>query len=311
MRRGGLATAALGLMWMVWPSPEADRWYSPRLEHPAYAARRGPRVLVDEGHLNTHTTGALYQPFARLLQRDGFSVMAGEGRVTPQMLRSADVFVTVNPLGYRGLAMHVANLAHLDRAVRFDADAFSSDEIQIVVKWVSDGGRALIVADQAPAGLAAGRLARAFGVEMTNWWAEDRGNAEVTFTRENAGVADHAVTNGRGPAERVRVVTTFAGQALEPPPSADVLLRFSDAAREYPYHRSREDEGRSAAGLAQAVALRYGRGRVVVLGDAAALTAQRIDVAGAAPILIGLNRAGADNQQFALNIIHWLIGLIG
>ena len=47
-----------------------------------------------------------------------------------------------------------------------------------------------------------------------------------------------------------------------------------------------------------------------VVGNAAALTAQRIDVAGATPILIGMNRAGVDNQQFALNIIHWLIGMI-
>jgi hypothetical protein len=301
MLRAGLTMAVAGLTWMVWPSQTVDRSYAPLLEHPAFAAGARPRVVVDEGHLNAHTSSGGYRAFARLLQRDGFRVMSSEGRITAAALRGADIFVTVNPLGYIGLAQHLANLAHLERAVRLNADAFDADEAQRVAEWVAAGGRALIVADHAPAGLAARRLALSFGVEMTNWWAEDRSRSDITFTRSNGGVREHPITIGRTSAERVNAVMTFTGQALKPPPGASVLLQFSASAREYPFRRSRDEEGRSVAGLAQAVALPYGRGRVVVLGEAAALTAQRI----------GMNRRDVDNQQFALNIVHWLMGLIG
>ena len=311
MLRAGLTMAIAGLSWIVWPSQTVDRSYAPLLEHPAFAAGARPRVVVDEGHLNAQTSSGGYRAFARLLQRDGFRVMSSEGRITAAALRGADIFVTVNPLGYIGLAQHLANLAHLERAVRLNADAFDADEALRVAEWVAAGGRALIVADHAPAGLAARRLALSFGVEMTNWWAEDRSRSDITFTRLNGGVREHPITIGRTSAERVNAVMTFTGQALKPPPGASVLLQFSASAREYPFRRSRDEEGRSVAGLAQAVALPYGRGRVVVLGEAAALTAQRIDAADAASILIGMNRRDVDNQQFALNIVHWLMGLIG
>jgi len=311
MLRAGLTMAIAGLSWIVWPSQTVDRSYAPLLEHPAFAAGARPRVVVDEGHLNAQTSSGGYRAFARLLQRDGFRVMSSEGRITAAALRGADIFVTVNPLGYIGLAQHLANLAHLERAVRLNADAFDADEALRVAEWVAAGGRALIVADHAPAGLAARRLALFFGVEMTNWWAEDRSRSDITFTRSNGGVREHPITIGRTSAERVNAVMTFTGQALKPPPGASVLLQFSASAREYPFRRSRDEEGRSVAGLAQAVALPYGRGRVVVLGEAAALTAQRIDAADAASMLIGMNRRDVDNQQFALNIVHWLMGLIG
>jgi hypothetical protein len=308
--RAGLAIAAAGLAWMLWPSQEADASFAPFVAHPAFTARPRPRILVDEGHLNTHTSGGSYRPFARLMQRDGFAILPSEGRITADILRGGEIFATVNPLGYKGLAQHLANLAGLERAVHFDADAFTDAETRALATWVSNGGRALIIADHAPAGLAARRLAKAFGVEMTNGWAEERGSGEITFTRANGGITEHPIMRGRNDTETIHSMTTFTGQALSVPPGADVLLRLSPEAREYPFRRSREQEGRSAAGLAQAAALAYGRGRVVVMAEAAALTAQRIERPGAPPLLIGMNRDSSDNRQFALNIIHWLMGLL-
>jgi hypothetical protein len=116
--------------------------------------------------------------------------------------------------------------------------------------------------------------------------------------------------DGRSEAERVDLVMTFTGQALRPPPEASVLLRLSPAAREYPFRQSTEAEGRSAAGLGQAVALRRGRGRVVIFGEAAAISAQRIAVPGGPPILLGMNRPGVDNERLVLNTVHWLMGLL-
>ena len=85
------------------------------------------------------------------------------------------------------------------------------------------------------------------------------------------------------------------------PPGAAVLLRVPVTAVEY------VPEGDSLparpAGSAQGLALEYGRGRVVVLGEAAMLTAQ---VARRQPF--GMNLPDNDNARFALHVMRWLSG---
>ncbi len=75
-----------------------------------------------------------------------------------------------------------------------------------------------------------------------------------------------------------------------------MLLRPADSAEDW-YGEKRI----SAAGRAQGLALKAGEGRVVVLGEAAALSTR-------APF--GLTFPGTDNRQLALNIMHWLSGLL-
>jgi hypothetical protein len=53
--------------------------------------------------------------------------------------------------------------------------------------------------------------------------------------------------------------------------------------------------------------LKYGKGRAIFLGEAAMLSAQ---VTGANQMKFGMNRSGIDNRQLALNIVHWLSGLL-
>jgi len=58
-----------------------------------------------------------------------------------------------------------------------------------------------------------------------------------------------------------------------------------------------------------------GRGRIVVLGEAAMLSAQVLMRPGAdgvsRPVFrMGMNRDDIDNQQFALNVLHWLSGIL-
>jgi hypothetical protein len=56
--------------------------------------------------------------------------------------------------------------------------------------------------------------------------------------------------------------------------------------------------------------LRCGKGRVIVLGEAAMLSAQVIREKGKEPHTPhGMNFPGTDNRQLALNLMHWLSGL--
>ncbi len=61
-----------------------------------------------------------------------------------------------------------------------------------------------------------------------------------------------------------------------------------------------------AGGRSQGIAFIHGKGRVVVLGEAGALSAQFMQ----GNIPFGMNAEGNDNRQLALNIMHWLSGLI-
>jgi hypothetical protein len=103
---------------------------------------------------------------------------------------------------------------------------------------------------------------------------------------------------------------TFTGQSVMPPPHGQLVLRFADTAREYPYRLSRDGTGRRVTGAGQAVALRHGRGRVVILGEAAAWSAQVVTRPDGTTAKMGMNREGVDNAQFVLNVLHWLMGLL-
>ncbi|HKV08293.1 MAG TPA: hypothetical protein VJ725_09155, partial [Thermoanaerobaculia bacterium] len=79
-------------------------------------------------------------------------------------------------------------------------------------------------------------------------------------------------------------------------------LRFGETAVD----RLPPDQTRtaSAAGRAQAIALEFGKGRVIVLGEAAMLTASDgPDGPG------GIDKAEVDNRRLALNGLRWLAGL--
>ena len=100
-----------------------------------------------------------------------------------------------------------------------------------------------------------------------------------------------------------RDVLTFTGQSLKGPPGSVALLRLSATAVD------RKDGVESpAADRSQGVAFALGKGRVVVMGEAAELSAQ---VYGFPPRPMGMNVPGCDNRQLVLNIMHWLSGLAG
>jgi len=58
---------------------------------------------------------------------------------------------------------------------------------------------------------------------------------------------------------------------------------------------------------AQGLAMKFGKGRVIILGEAAMLSAQ---ITGPNGMRFGMNLPGIDNRQLALNIMHWLSGLL-
>ena len=278
----------------------ADPSFDPTVKRPAYT-KKHPRVLFDEAHNNFHTAGGRYKAFADLITSDGYRVSPGSQKFTKETLGGFDILVIANPLGApveQGFA--AAN-----------KPAFTEQECDAVREWVNAGGALLLIADHYPVGEAAGILAKRFGVEMSNAYTDDPANydpqlGQILFSRTNKLLLDHAITRGRNNSERINRIVTFTGQSLTGPKGSVAFLKLADTAVDaLPPERKTTV---SAAGRAQGIALKHGKGRVVVVGEAAMLTAQ---LAGPEKAPFGgLNVRSIDNRQLALNIMHWLSKLL-
>ena len=288
----------LTLLLAVRGQQQADPNFDASVAHPAYTASH-PKVLFDEAHFNFHTTTGRYKPFASLVTNDGYQVTANKVPFSAESLKGFEVLVIAN-----------AGAAQENAADR-TRPAFTDAECDAVREWVRGGGALLLIADHAPAGDAAAILSSRFDVDMSKGFTADPLNYDlatlnpswIRYTRERKNLADHPITRGRNASERVSSVLTFTGQSLKGPKESTALLLLSQSAYDaFDINEPTKATTTSAAGRAQAVALSFGKGRVVVTGEAAMLTAQNQN--------FGLNYPGTDDRQFVLNIMHWLTGLL-
>lgn len=276
----------------------ADPHFDARVEKPTFT-KNFPRVLFDEAHYNFDTTNNRYKPFADLLFNDGYHIAVNRQPFTKTSLATHKILVIVNPLGVEDMDDEGA-----------DGPAFTPAECEVVNDWVRGGGALLFIVDHAPFAAAAEILAKQLGVDMSRSETTDAANSDkkfnlpsvIVYSRENHQLAESAITNGRSDAERVNRVTVFSGQSLKGPQGSEAFLKLADSA-------VNEIDGKSAsaAGRAQGIAFRLGKGRVVMLADAAMLSAQ---VTGSDNQPVGMNVPNIDNRQLALNIMHWLSGIV-
>ncbi len=273
-----------------------------RVTRPAYV-KKHPKVLFDEAHFNVHTSGGRSKAFADLIANDGYRVIPNKEKFEPKKLKGVDILVIVSALG-------------ANREINPEAagnPAFTEEECDVVKNWVHRGGSLLLITDHEPTGAAARNLAKLIGVEMSNGTTMDSApdnhmkgcDGCIRFTRENGLLDDHPITRGRDSSERIRGIENGVGQSLKGPLGSTAFLKLADTA----YDELSGGKKISAAGRAQGIALKFGKGRVVVLGEAAMLAGQ-----GPRPgqkfRRWGLDYPGIDNRQLALNILHWLSGLL-
>jgi hypothetical protein len=279
----------------------ADPNFDVKVAKPAYT-KKGPKVLFDEAHNNFHTATGRYKPFADLITNDGYSVTPGKEKFSAATLKGFDLLVISNAMGAPQMNLPEAS-----------SPAFTPEESDAVRDWVKAGGALLLIADHAPVGGATQVLADRFGVDMSKKFTVDQQNYEkatnnpgfIVYTRESGRLADHAITNGRSAAERVNRIIAFTGQSLKGPADSFALMKLADSAVDAMPGQNTDPP--SAAGRSQGLAMSFGKGRVVVMGEAAMLSAQ---LAGPNRQPFGMNYPGIDNRQLALNIVHWLSGVL-
>ena len=221
----------------------------------------------------------------------------------PFNLRPFDILIIANPLPDRMDSL--TKRAQRDKepfrwSTVATQSAYTVSEISAIRNWVYNGGSLLLILDHAPYGKSGGLLAEVFGVECRNVGTYDSlsldpavdtigGVRDILFTRSNGLIGNHSIMNG------VDSITTYTGESLMGPPKSTVLLHLSSTAYDRDWlPETRQFRNRSAEGRSQGIALEFGHGRIVILGEAAQFR----------PAFV--SRSDRGNWQFLLNILKWL-----
>lgn len=259
---------------------------------PRFAPGKEPKVWLDEAHFNFHTLDGRYASFGKVVQADGYQIAPNQLEFTPAGLAQCDILVIANAL----------DSASNTRWVLPNRSAFSPAEIAAVQNWVRQGGSLFLIADHMPFAGSAADLAAAFGVRMLNCFAMDnRRRVPEKFFRAEKTLFDSPFTAG------IDTVVTFTGSAFQLPENGKAVLTLKNYTLLMPEVAWRFDETtpyQDSQGWHQLGYLQYGKGKVVISGEAAMFSAQ---LAGPNQAPVGMNQPEArQNPQLLLQIMAWL-----
>jgi hypothetical protein len=284
-----ITTAALALLAAVAVPAFAQQVVDPNADtnitDPAFALGKGPVVLVDSGHDERQTLATDYAPFGALLTHDGYIVRDFDQPISAASLAKSDVLVIADPL----------NPKDPPKAPKYQStSAFTPQEIAAISDWVKGGGALLMIADHPPYAGSLRALAESFGFDI-EMYAAQRVPKEEFFSFANGGLVDGPLTRG------LPQIQTFYGAAFTAPAAATPLLRFDSSWTMLVTDKpSRPMTGSDLRGATLAV----GKGRVVLLAEAGAWSAQLL---GPRKNPMGFNAPGAQgNKRFIRNVVRWL-----
>lgn len=270
----------------------ADTLFVANIGTPKYSAGQGPTVVVDEAHHNFHTAVGRFRPFAMLLERDGYVVKRGKEPFSVAGLQGTKVLVISNALNERNVS---------DWSLP-NPSAFTEEEIGQLKQWVNEGGSLFLIADHMPIAGCAEDLAKAFGFTFYNGFAVDttKSPGPDLFNHANGRLRDTPITKG------LDNIYTFTGQAFDYPEAAVPILvldhRFKLWLPKVAWKFDQDTRKIEAKGKAQGAYMTYGKGRLVIFGEAAMFSAQT-----SGKNKMGFNSPIAENNpEFLLRLIHWL-----
>lgn len=278
--------------------------FVPKVATPVFGEGTGPVVMIDEAHNNYHTMEGRYKPFAELLRAHGCTVLPGMQPASAPTLASCDIYVIAN-------ALAAENVDAWHRPIR---NAFGTEEIDAIARWVHEGGSLFLIVDHMPFPGAIDSLAIRFSIRFSDGFALYGGKPGrgLMFTRGNDNLRPHWITDtpvdGTPTAgARIDSVVTFTGSAFQVERAHDPLLVFGAGMESLEPQVAWEFDDKTRRirieGWRHGAALEYGKGRVVVFGEAALFSAQRSEQG----LPIGMNTPeGQWGAPLLVNIIRWL-----
>lgn len=282
-----------------------DSTFRIEVENPLFPEGNGPVILVDEAHNNDMVLEGGFRPLAEILKQYGYQPFRLYKPIQRSSLKGADILVIIG-------ALHSSNVENWKLPT---PSAFSDSEIETLLDWIEGGGSLLLVADHMPYPGAVHKLSGPLGVEWHNGFVIDSVNWGMThFSKKAETLKMHPLISGGNPGEQVTHVASYYGSGFEiRDPDITGLLMFDDVntvsyQTETAWKIFPETPKIPASGLYQAAAVKWGRGRVVLVAEASLFSAQLVGK-GKKPVGINYPNNG-QNLRFVLNIFQWLSGIV-
>lgn len=279
-----------------------DSPFDARVAHPKYAKGKGPTILFDKGHLNFIVDLGLAKPLVDVATADGYQVKIDSMKFTKAYLANYKMLVI-----FPAMPFVFGSKAQVTNEV-----TFTPDELTALHDWVSQGGSLLMFDEHAPIDKSVTPLFNKFGIQLSIGIVSDSLNYEtqyemasketlLSFTRSNGLLnTEHPITQGENAGEQINNIMTYGGGGLTGKGYTN-LFKLSPSATIKKYYGSAP----SGTAESQALAGKFGKGKIVALGDCNGFTAMYV-MMKSTKFSAGMQVAGYDWKQFALNTLHWL-----
>jgi hypothetical protein len=289
-----------GLAHAEWPMSN-DPAFDPAVQNPAYPESTGPRILLDGAHHNFFIQWDFIKPFASVARADGYRPVIGEEAFTQEYLAGFDIVVIITALPF-------------DFTTKTEVtteSTFTDDEISALHDWVAGGGSLLVFSEHAPLDQAINPLLQRFGMSSSIGYVVDHEHADksfgkpgwIVFSRENGLLnVEHPIIQGRNDSEAIASVVTFGGSSLSGEGYTN-LFRLSASAKNEMHSTG---VGPIGMGTSQALAGKFGEGKIVAFGDSNGFTAMIFTGEDGSTTPAGMNIDHYDWKQLVLNVLHWL-----
>ncbi len=279
-----------------------DSPFDATVSHPKYAKGKGPKVLIDAGHHNFIVELGLAKPLIDVANSDGYEVKIDSMQFSKAYLSNYNLVIIMPAMPFQfGSKKQVT-----------DEITFTTDELNVLHDWVSNGGRLLMFSEHAPIDKSVTPLFNKFGIQLTIGIVSDSLYCDSTiktsgyqtllkFTDKNGLLnTKHPITEGEKANERISNIVTYSGSGLTGEGYANIFKLSSSA-----YIRKWNGSLPSGTANSQCLAGKLGKGKVVALGDCNGFTAMYIK-SGESKFSAGMQVPEYDWKQFALNSLHWL-----
>ncbi|MHA8091160.1 hypothetical protein V7S78_01460 [Aquirufa regiilacus] len=279
-----------------------DSPFDASIAQPKYAKGKGPKVLFDKGHHNFIVEMGLAKPLMDVATADGYQVSVDSMKLTKAYLAPYKMLVIFPAMPFKFGSKNQVT----------DEITFTPDELTALHDWVSEGGSLLMFDEHAPIDKSVTPLFNKFGIQLSIGIVSDSLNYESKFTIPNKETllkftrgngllnTDHPITQGEKAGEQINNIMGYSGGGLTGAGYTN-LFKLSPSATIKKYSGSAP----SGTAESQALAGKFGKGKVVALGDCNGFTAMYVMIKST-KFSAGMQVADYDWKQFAVNTLHWL-----
>ena len=280
-----------------------DTPFNANVVHPKFKKGYGPKILIDAGHHNFAVELGLNKPLFDVASSDGYQIKIDSMQFTKEYLSNYNIVVIWPAMPFKFGSKNQVT----------DEITFTTDELNALHDWVSNGGSLLMFSEHAPIDKSVTPLFNKFGIQLSTGIVVDSLNSDtpiempswkysfLKFTSKNGLLnTEHPITKGEKKNERISNILTNGGSGLAGDGYTNILKLSSSA-------MIKKWNGTMPSGTpnSQCLAGNVGKGKLVALGDCNGFTAMSLK-SGGYKLSAGMQVSGYDWKQFVLNTLHWL-----